>query len=80
VPLLFGEDGARWQGAIDLLYRDTDGAVVVADFKTDALDDGAIERHGEQLRIYARAVRRALPGERVRAELWMLRSGRVLQV
>ena len=52
------KDGARWRGAIDLLYRDRDGTVVVADFKTDASDDGAIERHGEQLRVYVRAVRR----------------------
>ena len=80
VPMLLGEDDARWSGAIDLLYRAPDGCVVVADFKTDSSDEGALARHGEQLRIYARAVRRALPGEQVRAELWMLRSGRVLEV
>ena len=78
VPLLLGEDGARWHGAIDLLYRDTDGTLVVADYKTDTSDDGAIARHGEQLGVYVRAVRRAMSGERVRAELWMLRSGRVI--
>ncbi len=80
VPMLLGEDQARWRGAIDLLYRDRQGAVVVADYKTDASDDGAIARHGEQLGVYVRAVRRAMPGERVRAELWMLRSGRVLEL
>jgi ATP-dependent exoDNAse (exonuclease V) beta subunit len=80
VPMLFGEDGARWQGAIDLLYRDDDGAIVLADYKTDASDDRAMARHGEQLGVYLRAVRRAMPGQRVRAELWMLRSGRVLEV
>ena len=80
VPLLFAEEDARWRGAIDLLYRDRDGAIVVADYKTDAGDDGAIARHGEQLRVYLRAVRRALPGERVRAELWMLRTGHILEV
>jgi hypothetical protein len=30
--------------------------------------------------VYVRAVQRAMPQERVRAELWMLRSGRVLEV
>jgi ATP-dependent exoDNAse (exonuclease V) beta subunit len=80
VPMLLGEDGARWHGAIDLLYRDRDGAIVVLDYKTDASDDGAIARHREQLGVYVRAVRRAMPDERVRAELWMLRSGRVLEV
>jgi len=80
VPMLLDEDGARWQGTIDLVYRDRDGTVVVADFKTDASLDAAIERHSDQLRIYARAVRRAMALERVRAELWMLRSGRILEV
>jgi ATP-dependent helicase/nuclease subunit A len=80
VPLLLGEDGLLWHGSIDLLYRDRDGTIVVADFKTDASDDGAIARHGGQLGVYARAVRRALPHVRVRAELWMLRTGRVLEV
>jgi ATP-dependent exoDNAse (exonuclease V) beta subunit len=78
VPMLLGEDRARWRGAIDLLYRDRSGAIVVADFKTDTSDDDAIARHAEQLAVYVRAVRRAMPGERVRAELWMLRTGRVL--
>ena len=58
VPMLLGEDGARWNGTIDLLYRDRDGTIVVADYKTDASDDGAVARHGEQLGVYARAVRR----------------------
>jgi len=80
VPLLFAEDATRWRGAIDLLYRDRDGAVVVADFKTDASDEDAIARHREQLGVYVRAVRRAMPGERVRAELWMLRTGRILEM
>lgn len=80
LEMLLGDDDGRWIGTIDLLYRDRDGSVVVADFKTDWSDDGAVLRHGAQLRIYERAVRRALPGERVRAELWMLRSGRVLAV
>jgi ATP-dependent exoDNAse (exonuclease V) beta subunit len=78
VPMLLGEDQARWRGAIDLLYREGRGVIVVADYKTDASDDGAIARHGEQLGVYVRAVRRAMPGERVRAELWMLRTGRVI--
>jgi ATP-dependent exoDNAse (exonuclease V) beta subunit len=80
VPLLFAEEGKRWRGAIDLLYRDPDGVIVVVDYKTDASDEGAVLRHGEQLGVYVRAVRRAMPGERVRAELWMLRTGRVLEV
>jgi ATP-dependent exoDNAse (exonuclease V) beta subunit len=78
VPILLAEAGAAWRGAIDLVYRDDDGSIVVADFKTDSSDEGALARYGEQVRAYARAVRRALPDERVRAEIWMLRTGRVL--
>jgi len=80
VSMLFAEDGARWHGAIDLLFRDGDGTIVVVDFKTDADEANALERHGEQLRVYTRAVRRALSDTRVRAELWMIRSARVLEV
>ena len=80
VPLLLGEDQVLWRGAIDLLYRDSRGVIVVADYKTDTSDDGASALHGEQLGVYVRAVRRAMPGERVRAELWMLRSGRVIEL
>lgn len=79
VPLLFGESEAAWRGTIDLLYRDADGTLVVADFKTDAEDDGAADRHRAQLSIYARALSRAFPDIRVRAELWMLRSGRIVR-
>jgi ATP-dependent helicase/nuclease subunit A len=79
VPLLFEEDRrTRWSGTIDLLYREPDGTIVVADYKTDASLDGALERHREQLRVYAEGVRRAIPGSRVRAELWMLRHGAVI--
>ena len=80
VPVLLDDDGARWSGTIDLLYRGDDGAIVVADFKTDSSDEGATLRHGHQLRVYARAVSRAMPGSRVRAELWMLRTGRVISL
>ena len=80
IPMLLVKDGTRWRGAIDLLYRDPDGTLVVADFKTDATDSGALERHRGQLSLYVDAVRAAMPTVKVRSELWMLRSGRVLPV
>lgn len=67
-------------GQVDLLYRDPrDGALVVADYKTDRDVDAraARERHAPQLAEYARVLADAL-GAPVRAELWMLRSGEVL--
>ena len=41
LPLLLEDpDGTRWNGTIDLLYRDpADGRLVVADYKSDAAPD-----------------------------------------
>jgi len=69
---------------VDLLYWDPeDGALVVADHKTDRLEDDALlfARHGPQLRLYAEGVAAALglPAP-PRAELWLLRHGRVLRL
>jgi ATP-dependent exoDNAse (exonuclease V) beta subunit len=53
----------------------------VADYKTDADDTRAAELYAQQLAVYARAVRRALDLEDLpRAELWMIRTGRVIPV
>ena len=69
VPILLdgGSDGpvAGWVGALDLLYRNpATGQVVVADFKTDAVDatdlSFAARAHQEQGRIYVETVRRAM--------------------
>jgi len=66
-------------GTLDLLYRDGDGGrLVVADFKSDALQSeeevpARLERYRPQLEAYGRAVRDAL-GSSVapRLELWLL--------
>ena len=79
MPMLLRDDaGVTWRGSIDLLYR-RDGSVVVADYKTDEDETGAAERYAPQMQIYRDAVQRALGLEDPpRAELWMLRSGRVI--
>jgi ATP-dependent exoDNAse (exonuclease V) beta subunit len=65
------------------VYRDPDGRLVVADYKSDALEgaeaiDERTAHHAPQVQAYARALARALPGEREpRAELWFLRPGLV---
>ena len=65
-------------GAIDLVYRDpaTD-ELVIADYKTDRLEEADLEhtaqRHGPQGRAYQRALRDALGLEYTpRFELWFL--------
>ncbi|HSM52456.1 MAG TPA: PD-(D/E)XK nuclease family protein, partial [Thermoanaerobaculia bacterium] len=69
---------------VDLLYLDPgDGALVVADHKTDRLEDDALllARHGPQLRLYAEGLAAALGLARPpRAELWLLRHGRILRL
>jgi ATP-dependent helicase/nuclease subunit A len=81
IPLLFRDaGGASWRGSIDLLFRDTDGTLVVADFKTDVDTSGALDRYHAQLEVYAASARDALETPAVRAELWMLRSGDVLRI
>ncbi|TAJ23295.1 MAG: hypothetical protein EPO68_03480, partial [Planctomycetota bacterium] len=67
-------------GQIDLLYREPkDGALVVADYKTDRDVDARLarERHADQLAEYARVLADAL-GAPVRAELWLVRSGEIV--
>ncbi len=78
LPLLMqDEQGRVWRGSIDLLYRERDGAWIVADYKTDdpgGDPDAYARRYLPQLRVYARAVERAL-GCRPRAEVFWLRTG-----
>jgi ATP-dependent helicase/nuclease subunit A len=72
-------------GAVDLVYRDpATGLVVIADFKTDEVDDPAeIERraavYAPQGATYVRALQEALDlAKPPRFELWFLRADRVV--
>ena len=78
------EPGAVISGIIDLVYRDhEDGRLVVADFKTDAVEtdaevDGRIEAYSSQLEIYANALEKALDlDHRPHTELWFLWADRI---
>lgn len=71
------ESGTILEGFIDLVYRDDDGALVVVDYKTDAVPDAAIDVRARvylpQMAAYCAAVERAT-GQRVdRAELIFVR-------
>ena len=73
-------------GAIDLVYLDPEtGEPVVADFKSDAVDEAGVgalsARYAPQLALYARAVADALglPGP-PRCELWLLALDQVVAV
>ena len=77
IPFLLEADGERWTGTIDLLYRASDGRLVVADYKTDRdPPDEPPEAYRRQLAIYARAVARLFQGEPAPArELLYVRHG-----
>ena len=71
-------------GAVDLLYQEEEtGALVVADYKTDRVEDDEAVReraaaYAPQATLYARAVQEALGlPEPPRAELWFLWPGRI---
>ncbi|MEE9292888.1 MAG: UvrD-helicase domain-containing protein [Acidobacteriota bacterium] len=81
VPLLFRDEaGVTWIGAIDLVYRERDGTIVAADYKTDRTTGAPRpeERYADQMRVYLEALRRSVPGAVVRGELLLLRSGAVI--
>lgn len=69
-------------GTIDLMFEDpTDGALVIVDYKTDAVAaddlDARARRYAPQLRLYARAMAEALtPDHPPRCELWFLGADR----
>jgi ATP-dependent helicase/nuclease subunit A len=73
-------------GTLDMLYRDgEDGRLVVADFKSDALDEEGVsevvERYRPQLELYGRAVREALGlATAPRLELWLLALDRIAEI
>jgi ATP-dependent helicase/nuclease subunit A len=70
-------------GSIDLVYRDSDGAFVVADYKTDAVEGDALRErargYAAQGGAYATALQHALGLEEPpRFELWFLQAGAVV--
>jgi ATP-dependent exoDNAse (exonuclease V) beta subunit len=74
-------------GIVDLLYRDPeDGRLVVADYKTDRVqdDETLAERarvYEPQVRIYARALQKALGlDHEPHNELWFLDADRIVRL
>jgi ATP-dependent helicase/nuclease subunit A len=77
IPILMEDDGVVWYGSVDLLYREAGDAWVVVDYKTeDPGPDPELQarRFLPQLRVYARAIRKAA-GISPRAEIFWVRTG-----
>lgn len=65
LPIIVAEAGQTVEGIIDLLYREDDGSLVVADFKTDvSVGADQLAAYWRQLGTYARMVER-VTGEHV---------------
>ncbi len=83
LPLLFQDaEGRAWSGTLDLLYRDPDGRIVVADYKTDR-EPGpeTSERYRQQLEVYARGIALAFPEAPPPAqELLYVRTGERVRI
>jgi ATP-dependent exoDNAse (exonuclease V) beta subunit len=82
-----GAPGTVVSGIVDLVYRDPDdGRLVVADYKTDAVDGdiGLEERarvYEPQVRTYARILCDALElEEEPHTELWFLAADRIVRL
>ncbi len=77
------EDGRLVSGVIDVVYR-LEGALVVADWKSDDVPASAIkkatERHANQARYYREAIERAGWGKVARFDLVYLRLGDALEL
>jgi len=73
-------------GAVDLVYRDPEGTLVVADYKTDAVADddalaGRVEAYRPQLDAYADALAAAFGLDAPpRRELWFLTLDRIIEL
>ncbi len=85
-----GDETVFVQGSIDLLLETADGKLILCDYKTDRITEYEkahpevlLQRfrnaHGEQLSIYARAVRRLFGKDPDRILIYSLPLGRSLQ-
>ena len=76
-PLGSGDAPKLMRGVMDLVYRDA-GGIVVADYKTNRVDDATIDEVAESYRpqgeIYVKAIEK-ITGEKAAFELLFLRTG-----
>ena len=86
-----GDETVFVQGSIDLLYETRDGKLILCDYKTDHVTerertdlDQLISRfrqaHGEQLSVYAQAVRRMFGKNPDRTLIYSTSLGKTLQI
>ncbi|CEA09682.1 ATP-dependent helicase/nuclease subunit A [Arthrobacter saudimassiliensis] len=76
LPVLVSEPGHTVEGIIDLMYREDDGSLVVADFKTDiSVTEKQIAAYWRQLGTYAKMIGRITGQEVSQLVLIFCRAG-----
>ena len=77
-------DEVLLQGVVDCWFTEADGSVTVVDFKTDRVDERAVERRAEdyrpQLDAYTRALSQAAGVNVQRRCLWFFSVGRAVEL
>ena len=59
LPVVTSVDGVTVEGVVDLMYREDDGSLVIADFKTDiSVQQETLAAYWRQLSTYAQMVER----------------------
>lgn len=83
IPFTIPWDGNIMEGVIDLVYR-KNGGVVVADYKTDRVEESKLKKHAEQYKlqrdVYLEAVRRGLGIKDPEFKLIFLRLGKAIKM
>ena len=71
-PFSFKEGKAIWQGTIDLLYE-IDDKFFIVDYKTNADEEGLVEKYQSQLEAYQKAVFKAF-GKKAKAFIYHIKA------
>lgn len=83
VPFCIPWNGQIMEGVIDLMYE-RDGLLYIADYKTDRIERGGLEKSADtyrhQIHIYSEAVRRSLKRDVTAFKLIFLRLGEAFEV
>ncbi len=78
------KDGLTLKGIIDAVFKTKDGALLIADYKSDKTDTQSLDiysqKYAEQLRIYRLALKALFKDKEIRTALIYLRAGQLYEL
>lgn len=74
--VVFEVDGLVVEGQIDLCFEESDGTLVIVDYKTDARPSNS---YGIQLALYREAMAKLYPNNPIRSYLFFVRGNEVIE-